>query len=139
MKVRFADIETLRWDPGTGLLPAIVQHATSGAVLMLAYVNRESLRATLDRQRAVFYSRSRQRLWEKGETSGHTLRVIDVRRDCDSDTLLVAALPAGPVCHKQHAERPATTHDPGLPQWWRLLFHVFDGHSHAVGQCRVSQ
>ena len=99
MKVGFADIEALHWDAATGLLPAIVQHATSGAVLMLAYMNREALRATLDRQRAVFYSRSRQRLWEKGETSGHTLHVVDVRSDCDSDTLLVTARPAGPVCH----------------------------------------
>ena len=99
MKIRYADLETLAWDPHSGLLPAVVQHATTGAVLMLAYMNRAALRATLDRQRAVFYSRSRQRLWEKGETSGHTLHVVDIRHDCDSDTLLVSALPSGPVCH----------------------------------------
>jgi len=99
MNLRFADIETLAWEKHHGLLPAIVQHATTGAVLMLAYMNREALRATLDRQRAVFFSRSRQQLWEKGATSGNTLQVLDVHRDCDSDTLLVSALPSGPVCH----------------------------------------
>ncbi len=100
MNLHFADIETLAWEKQHGLLPAIVQHATTGAVLMLAYMDREALRATLDRQRAVFYSRSRQQLWEKGETSGNTLQVLDVRSDCDGDTLLVSALPAGPVCHQ---------------------------------------
>ena len=99
MKLQSADIEALAWERNSGLLPAIVQHAATGAVLMLAYMNREALRATLERQRAVFYSRSRQALWEKGETSGNTLQVLDIRQDCDGDTLLVSALPAGPVCH----------------------------------------
>jgi phosphoribosyl-ATP pyrophosphohydrolase/phosphoribosyl-AMP cyclohydrolase len=89
----------LDWDKGGGLLPAIVQHALSGSVLMLGYMNREALAATLERGRAVFYSRTRQRLWEKGETSGHTLTVQAVRTDCDADTLLISALPSGPVCH----------------------------------------
>ena len=100
MNLQAADIDGLAWDKQDGLLPAIVQHATSGAVLMLAYMNREALRATLERGRAVFYSRSRQQLWEKGETSGNSLRVTGIRRDCDADTLLVTALPAGPVCHQ---------------------------------------
>jgi phosphoribosyl-ATP pyrophosphohydrolase/phosphoribosyl-AMP cyclohydrolase len=99
MTMQPADIDSLAWEKGDGLLPAIIQHATTGAVLMLGYMNRDALRATLERRRAVFYSRSRQQLWEKGETSGHTLHVVAVRRDCDSDTLLVTALPAGPVCH----------------------------------------
>jgi phosphoribosyl-ATP pyrophosphohydrolase/phosphoribosyl-AMP cyclohydrolase len=99
MKLKLADIEQLAWDRQQGLLPAIVQHATSGAVLMLGYMNREALRASLERQRAVFYSRSRQQLWVKGETSGHTLELVDIRHDCDADALLVTALPAGPVCH----------------------------------------
>jgi phosphoribosyl-AMP cyclohydrolase / phosphoribosyl-ATP pyrophosphohydrolase len=94
-----ADINTLDFDKADGLLPAVVQHADSGAVLMLGYMNREALRETLTRRRVVFFSRSRQRLWEKGETSGHSLRLVGVRPDCDRDTLLVAALPAGPVCH----------------------------------------
>jgi phosphoribosyl-ATP pyrophosphohydrolase/phosphoribosyl-AMP cyclohydrolase len=94
-----ADIATLDFDKSGGLLPAIVQHAQSGAVLMLGYMNREALRETLTRQRVVFYSRGRRCLWEKGETSGHTLALAEVRTDCDRDTLLVTALPAGPVCH----------------------------------------
>jgi phosphoribosyl-ATP pyrophosphohydrolase/phosphoribosyl-AMP cyclohydrolase len=93
------DIGTLDFDKTAGLLPAIVQHAESGAVLMLGHMNREALRATLTRRRVVFYSRSRQCLWEKGETSGHTLALGEVRTDCDRDALLVTALPAGPVCH----------------------------------------
>lgn len=94
-----ADIATLDFDKTGGLLPAIVQHAQNGAVLMLGYMSREALRETLTRRRVVFYSRSRQCLWEKGETSGHTLALADVRTDCDRDALLVTALPAGPVCH----------------------------------------
>jgi len=94
-----ADIASLDFDRTGGLLPAIVQHAQSGAVLMLGYMNREALRQTLTRGRVVFFSRSRQRLWEKGETSGHTLELAGVRADCDRDALLVTALPAGPVCH----------------------------------------
>ena len=91
--------ETLDFNKTGGLLPAVVQHAETGAVLMLGYMNREALRETLVRRRVVFYSRSRQRLWEKGETSGHTLALTDIRTDCDRDTLLVTAIPAGPVCH----------------------------------------
>lgn len=94
-----ADIDTLDFDKSGGLIPAVVQHATSGAMLMLGYMNREALRETLRRQRVVFFSRSRGCLWEKGETSGHTLQLAGVRTDCDRDTLLVTALPAGPVCH----------------------------------------
>jgi phosphoribosyl-ATP pyrophosphohydrolase/phosphoribosyl-AMP cyclohydrolase len=93
------DVSSLDFDKSGGLLPAIVQHAESGAVLMLGYMNPEALRETLARRRVVFFSRSRQRLWEKGETSGNTLQVTAVRCDCDRDTLLVTALPSGPVCH----------------------------------------
>ncbi|HEY2037833.1 MAG TPA: bifunctional phosphoribosyl-AMP cyclohydrolase/phosphoribosyl-ATP diphosphatase HisIE [Steroidobacteraceae bacterium] len=98
-----ADIATLDFDKTGGLLPAIVQHAENGAVLMLGYMNREALRETLSRRRVVFYSRTRRCLWEKGETSGHTLTLADVRADCDHDALLVTALPAGPVCHRNTA------------------------------------
>jgi phosphoribosyl-AMP cyclohydrolase / phosphoribosyl-ATP pyrophosphohydrolase len=84
---------------GEGLVPAVVQDAETGAVLMLAYMNRQALEQTLARKRAVFYSRSKQRLWEKGETTGHTLDVVDVVADCDHDTLLVTARPRGPACH----------------------------------------
>src|SRR5580658_6201540 len=94
-----AEFEKIDWSKGAGLVPAIIQHAQSGAVLMLGYMNRDALLATLERGRVVFYSRSRQRLWEKGESSGHMLTLKEVRVDCDHDTLLVTALPAGPVCH----------------------------------------
>lgn len=97
------EISGLAWDKERGLLPAIVQHARSGAILMLGYMNRESLQATLATGRVTFYSRSRQRVWTKGETSGNHLLSIAVSADCDSDTLLVQALPAGPVCHSGKA------------------------------------
>ena len=84
---------------GDGLVPAVVQDVDNGAVLMLGYMNREALEQTLARKRAVFFSRSKQRLWEKGETTGHTLDVLDVVADCDNDTLLVTARPRGPACH----------------------------------------
>jgi phosphoribosyl-ATP pyrophosphohydrolase/phosphoribosyl-AMP cyclohydrolase len=84
---------------GDGLVPAIVQDASSGAVLMMAYMNAEALRETLARKRAVFWSRSKQRLWEKGETTGHTLELVGLALDCDADTLLVTARPRGPACH----------------------------------------
>jgi phosphoribosyl-AMP cyclohydrolase / phosphoribosyl-ATP pyrophosphohydrolase len=82
-----------------GLVPVIVQHAESGQVLMLGYMNEESLRRTLESGLVWFYSRSRQRLWQKGETSKNVLRVRSVTVDCDGDTILVQADPAGPTCH----------------------------------------
>jgi len=81
------------------LLPVIVQHARSGEVLMLGYMNEEALTATRTSGFVTFYSRSRQRLWQKGETSGHTLRVVEILQDCDGDALLILAEPAGPTCH----------------------------------------
>jgi phosphoribosyl-AMP cyclohydrolase / phosphoribosyl-ATP pyrophosphohydrolase len=93
------DPDRLDWEKGGGLLPTVIQHALSGAVLMLGYMNRESLAETLSCGEAVFYSRSRGRLWRKGETSGNVLKVVDIRADCDFDTLLVRAEPAGPTCH----------------------------------------
>ncbi len=98
--MRIEDIATLDWHSADGLLPAVVQHAATGAVLMLGYMNREALRETLSQGRVVFYSRSRQRLWMKGESSGHFLDVVSITTDCDSDTLLVLAEPHGPVCHQ---------------------------------------
>jgi phosphoribosyl-AMP cyclohydrolase / phosphoribosyl-ATP pyrophosphohydrolase len=82
-----------------GLIPAIVQHARSGEVLMLGYMNDEALRLTLDTKLVTFWSRSRQSLWQKGETSGHVLHLVELRQDCDGDALLVLAEPAGPTCH----------------------------------------
>ena len=93
------DVGKVDFTKGDGLVPAIVQDALNGAVLMLGYMNREALEQTLARRRAVFFSRSKQRLWEKGETTGHTLDVVDVALDCDADTLLITANPRGPACH----------------------------------------
>ncbi len=95
-----SDLSRVDFAKGDGLLPAIIQHADTGAVLMLGYMNAEALRQTQERGRVVFYSRSRQCLWEKGETSGHTLNVAAIRTDCDADTLLITARPLGPTCHE---------------------------------------
>jgi phosphoribosyl-ATP pyrophosphohydrolase/phosphoribosyl-AMP cyclohydrolase len=81
------------------LRPAIVQHARDGRVLMLAWMNGEALRLTIDTGEAWFWSRSRERLWKKGETSGNTLAVEELRDDCDGDALLVRVIPNGPACH----------------------------------------
>jgi phosphoribosyl-AMP cyclohydrolase / phosphoribosyl-ATP pyrophosphohydrolase len=93
------NIEELAWDRMAGLLPAIVQHADTGEVLMLGYMDRAALYATLAEQQIIFYSRSKQRLWRKGETSGNTLQLIKVVPDCDQDALLILAIPHGPTCH----------------------------------------
>src|SRR5215467_12137641 len=82
-----------------GLVPCIVQDATTGAVLMLAWMNAEALRLTRETGEVHFWSRSRKAMWKKGETSGHTLSVVEIRIDCDADTVLVRARPAGPACH----------------------------------------
>ena len=83
-----------------GLLPAIVQDANTQVVLMLGYMNEEALTQTQESGRVTFYSRSKQRLWTKGEESGHFLQLVDLKVDCDQDTLLIKAQPHGPTCHK---------------------------------------
>lgn len=93
------DIEALAWDKQGGLLPAIVQDAATLRVLMLGYMDRAALAATLASGQVTFYSRSKQRLWTKGESSGHVLALVSVDVDCDADTLLVQARPHGPTCH----------------------------------------
>ena len=82
-----------------GLIPAIVQDVDTGSVLMLGYMNEKALRLTLSSGEAWFYSRSRQELWHKGETSGNIIKVLSVWQDCDSDTILLIGRPTGPVCH----------------------------------------
>ena len=96
-----AQIEALDWDKGDGLLPAIVQDARSGKVLMLGYMNAQALGVTLDSKRVTFFSRSKNRLWTKGETSGNRLQVVRMLIDCDEDTILVQVkcLGDGHVCH----------------------------------------
>jgi len=92
-------IETLDWDKTDGLIPCIVQDASTAAVLMMAYVSRDSLLATAKSKKMVFYSRSREKLWLKGEESGNFLELISIKSDCDNDTLLAQVNPVGPVCH----------------------------------------
>ena len=93
------DIETLDWDKNAGLIPAVIEDAVSGRVLMLAYMNREALQKTLETKRVTFFSRSKGRLWTKGETSGNFLNLVDMAADCDKDTLLVTVNAEGPACH----------------------------------------
>lgn len=93
------DVEALAWDKQNGLLPAVVQDADSRRVLMLGYMTREALAMTLELRQVTFFSRSKQRLWTKGESSGHVLSLVSLEVDCDRDTLLVQARPQGPTCH----------------------------------------
>lgn len=93
------NFDSLDWSKQDGLLPAIIQDANSLQVLMLGYMNREALAATQKDGQVTFFSRSKQRLWKKGETSGHVLSVVSIEADCDNDTLLIQTIPAGPTCH----------------------------------------
>lgn len=97
--MKLEQIEKLDWTKSDGLLPVIIQDAQSSQVLMLGYMNRDALRETLKNKRVTFYSRSKKRLWTKGETSGHFLDVVNVAVDCDNDTLLITARAHGPTCH----------------------------------------
>ncbi|NGP89450.1 bifunctional phosphoribosyl-AMP cyclohydrolase/phosphoribosyl-ATP diphosphatase HisIE [Fodinibius halophilus] len=91
--------EDLDFKKGNGLIPAIIQDAETFQVLMLGYMNKEALEVTLEKERVTFYSRSKERLWTKGETSGNFLDLVDIQKDCDNDTLLILAKPHGPTCH----------------------------------------
>jgi phosphoribosyl-ATP pyrophosphohydrolase/phosphoribosyl-AMP cyclohydrolase len=92
-------IEELAWKKMNGLIPAIVQDAFDGRVLMQGFVNRDALEASLETGKVTFWSRSREELWTKGETSGNTLDLVDIHPDCDGDSLLIRARPEGPTCH----------------------------------------
>lgn len=93
------DAKQLDWDKVDGMMPAIVQDSRSGRVLMLGYMNREALEKTLATKEVTFFSRTKNRLWTKGETSGHVLQLRDLSTDCDQDTLLALVEPIGPTCH----------------------------------------
>jgi len=93
------DVNLVDWDKVEGLVPAIVQDAFDGRVLMQAYMNLEALANTLDNGLVTFWSRSRDELWTKGATSGNTLKLVEIHADCDADSLLVLARPSGPACH----------------------------------------
>lgn len=94
------NIDQLDFEKGAGLIPAIVQEVGTGTVLMLGYMNRAALEQTLETKKVTFFARSKQRLWTKGESSGHFLHLVEIYQDCDDDTLLVLARPDGPTCHK---------------------------------------
>ena len=98
MRAAVIELETLKFDE-KGLIPAIVQDADSGKVLTLAYMNRESLNISLEKKLTCFWSRSRQELWLKGETSGNFQHIVELRADCDRDALLVKVKKEGPACH----------------------------------------
>jgi len=94
-----AQVDSLDWEKVDNLMPVIVQNRTSGKVLMLGYVNQEALNATLESGKMTFFSRTKQRLWCKGEESGNFLNVLEISTDCDNDTLLAIVEPIGPTCH----------------------------------------
>ena len=93
------DIKALDWEKTGGLIPAVVQDACSGRVLMLGCMNPEALEKTLETKKVTFWSRTKGRLWTKGETSGNWLDIVSVAADCDNDTLLIRVIPHGPTCH----------------------------------------
>ena len=99
MKITSETLSQLAWEKMDNLLPCIVQDASSGQVLMQGYMNPESVQVTLEKQLVTFYSRSKQRLWTKGETSNNTLELVDISADCDLDSILVLAKANGPTCH----------------------------------------
>ena len=109
-------IDSISFDE-RGLVPAIVQDAGTGAVLMLAYMDREAVEATLRTREVHFHSRSRGRLWKKGDTSGNVLHLVDLRLDCDGDALLVEVHPAGPACHTGSATCFGPTNDLALARF----------------------
>ncbi|MEM9918066.1 MAG: bifunctional phosphoribosyl-AMP cyclohydrolase/phosphoribosyl-ATP diphosphatase HisIE [Bacteroidota bacterium] len=96
---RRINLELLDFDKGGGLIPVVVQDAHTRRVLMLGYMNEEALQKTQQSGKVTFFSRSKNRLWTKGETSGHFLQLVDLSQDCDGDTILAQAIPHGPVCH----------------------------------------
>lgn len=93
------DIKSLDFKKMNGLVPCIVQDADTSVVLMLGFMNEEALQKTLEEKRVTFFSRSKQRLWTKGESSGNYFKLVEIKKDCDNDTLLIKAVPTGPVCH----------------------------------------
>jgi phosphoribosyl-ATP pyrophosphohydrolase/phosphoribosyl-AMP cyclohydrolase len=116
-----SELETdlIDWGKGSGLVPAVVQHAGTREVLMLGYMNAEALAATLGSGLVTFFSRSRQELWRKGESSGNSLLLTGIKLDCDGDTFLVEAEPAGPVCHL--GTETCFGDAPRSPAWLNLL------------------
>jgi len=109
----------LDWEKTADLMPVIVQHAQSGEVLMLGYMNQAALAQTIGSGKVTFFSRSKQRLWTKGESSGHFLNLVSITPDCDNDTLLILANPTGPTCHLGTSSCFADTHHD-----WHFLYQL---------------
>jgi phosphoribosyl-AMP cyclohydrolase / phosphoribosyl-ATP pyrophosphohydrolase len=122
------NIDEVKFD-SQGLVPAIVQDASSGAVLTLAWMNRESLQLTVENRETWFWSRSRQKLWRKGETSGNTQKVVDIHLDCDLDAILLSVEVAGPACHTgavtcfHNPSGEENSRGPVLEELYKLLQH----------------
>ncbi|MBW1214744.1 bifunctional phosphoribosyl-AMP cyclohydrolase/phosphoribosyl-ATP diphosphatase HisIE [Pantoea allii] len=106
-------LSRLDWEKTQGMMPVIVQHSVSGEVLMHGYMNQDALKKTLQDGNVTFFSRTKNRLWTKGETSGHFLQVVSITPDCDNDTLLVLANPIGPTCHLG----TSSCFSPAAPDW----------------------
>lgn len=118
MRVELTNLNDIDFDKADGLLPAMVQHAYSGEILMQGYMNRAALEQTLSTKQVTFFSRSKQRLWCKGESSGNTLALLSVHTDCDRDSLLALALPHGPTCHL--GTRSCFSDDQAVPMLQKL-------------------
>jgi phosphoribosyl-ATP pyrophosphohydrolase/phosphoribosyl-AMP cyclohydrolase len=143
MTARRALEEEISWGP-SGLAPAVVQDVADGRVLMVAYVDAEALAATLAGGEVHFHSRSRDRLWRKGETSGNVLRLVDIDLDCDGDALLIQVEPVGPTCHRgtrscfDPADREAAARPPSTTEatnqgfaWLETLWSTIDSRASA--------
>ncbi len=119
-------LDLIDFEKQDGLVPVVVQDASTGRILMLGYANREALELTLETGYAHFYSRSRRRLWMKGETSGNRVKVLRIEYDCDSDTVLYLAVPDGPVCHTgRYSCFHNALHDTTLGEMWKLVVEAF--------------
>jgi phosphoribosyl-ATP pyrophosphohydrolase/phosphoribosyl-AMP cyclohydrolase len=116
------ELDSLAWDKMDGLLPAVVQDRASGRLLMLGYMNHDALEATLASGLVTFFSRSKQRLWQKGESSGNVLRLTSVHEDCDGDALLILADPEGPTCHL--GTQSCFAGEPDGPGWLAELSRI---------------
>jgi len=120
----------LNFEKLNGLVPAVVQDADNGEVLMVGFMNREALDLTINGKRVTFWSRSKQRLWTKGETSGNYLNLVSIHQDCDEDALLILARPAGPVCHTGSRNCFSTQHPFNTTMLEKLEEIVLDRKAH---------
>lgn len=129
MKINTEKIQKLKFDE-KGLIPAVIQDVKTGTVLMVAYMNRESLEKTLQEGRTYFFSRSRQALWAKGDTSGHIQKVDSIHYDCDADTLLVLVYQTGAACHEGtfscFSDKPLVEGEKNIAPEWSVLSRLED-------------